>query len=151
MIRYPLPELSEEDEGTPKEMYYRAAQLGASYQGRASSQICARFYPSCPHNAEELINIFVSEDVQTNEIDTQPANHLQPPSSSAKLPFFIHPRQVVQHQQQKPIVTQQQPRHQQPQQQQRAQPVRSSPIGQQQRPTVAPTSSLRQRLVAPAA
>lgn len=82
--------LSEEEEGTPKEMYYRAAQLGASYQGRASNKVCARFYPTCPHNAEELIHIFVSEDIQTNEIDSEnrPANHLQPPQSSARLPFY---------------------------------------------------------------
>lgn len=84
--------MSEEDEGTPKEIYYRAAQLGASYQGRASNKVavCARFYPTCPHNAEQLIHIFVTEDIQTNEIDTndQPADHLQPPQSSARLPFY---------------------------------------------------------------
>ena len=94
LCSYPLPPLSQEDEGTPKELYYRAAQIGASYQGRASIHVCARFYPTCPHNAKELINIFVTEDVQTNEIDNndQPSSHLRPPSSPL-LPFYIHPRQ----------------------------------------------------------
>lgn len=99
--------MNEEDEGTPKEMYYRAAQLGASYQGRANNKVCARFYPTCPHNAEQLIHIFVTEDVQTNEIDTdnRPAAHLQPPQTSARLPFF-QPRQPIQTpiQTHKPIV-----------------------------------------------
>lgn len=82
--------MSEEDEGTPRETYYRAAQLGASYQGRASNKICARFYPTCPHDAEQLINIFVTEDVNTNEIDTENriAVHLRPPQTSAHLPFY---------------------------------------------------------------
>ncbi|EFX88816.1 hypothetical protein DAPPUDRAFT_304809 [Daphnia pulex] len=88
---YPLSALSEEDEGTPKEMYYRAAQLGTAYEGRPNNRVCARYYSACPHNADQLINIFVTEDVQTNEIDTtdhRPSAHLQPPQSSANLPFY---------------------------------------------------------------
>lgn len=157
--RYPLPDLSEEDEGTPKEMYYRAAQLGASYQGRASNKICARFYPTCPHNAEQLINIFVSEDVQSNEIDTQtlPANHLHPPSSSpARLPFFVHHLQTPHTKlQSKPVQQQQQqqrPRQQAqqqfPQQQQRK-PIKNIRPPQIPRPISAtPIPTLRQRFVA---
>lgn len=140
---YPLAPLSEEDEGTPKEMYYRAAQLGSSHQGRGS-QVCARFFPTCPHNAEQLIHIFVTEDIQTNEIDSdsRPASHLQPPQTSARLPIFqprppaitpIHPSV-------KPI---QRPAHQQ------VAPVKSAqqPI---RRPVVVHpnTSSLRQRFIA---
>lgn len=160
--RYPLPDLSEEDEGTPKEMYYRAAQLGASYQGRASNKICARFYPTCPHNAEQLINIFVSEDVQSNEIDTQtiPANHLHPPSSSpARLPFFVHHLQTPQTKLQstKPVQQQQQQQRQrQPaqqqfpqQQQQQRKPIKNIRPPQIPRPTSAtPVPTLRQRFVA---
>lgn len=91
ICRYPLSALSEEDEGTPKEMYYRAAQLGTAYEGRPNNRVCARYYSACPHNADQLINIFVTEDVQTNEIDTtdhRPSAHLQPPQSSANLPFY---------------------------------------------------------------
>ena len=90
LSRYPLPPLSEEDEGTPKEMYYRAAQLGASYEGRLNNNICARYYSACPHNTDQLINIFVTEDVHTNEIDNEnrPSAHLQPPQFSAHLPFY---------------------------------------------------------------
>ncbi len=160
--RYPLPDLSEEDEGTPKEMYYRAAQLGASYQGRASNKICARFYPTCPHNAEQLINIFVSEDVQSNEIDTQtiPANHLHPPSSSpARLPFFVHHLQTPQTKlQSKPVQPQQQQQQQRlrqpaqqqfPQQQQQRKPIKNIRPPQIPRPTPAtPVPTLRQRFVA---
>lgn len=82
--------LSEEDEGTPKEIYYRAAQLGTSYQGRASDKVCARFYPACPHNANQLINIFVTDDTQTNSIDSndEPSAHLQPPQTSVRMPFY---------------------------------------------------------------
>lgn len=94
-----MPPLSQEDEGTPKELYYRAAQIGASYQSRSSSRVCARFYSTCQYNAQELINIFVTEDVQTNEIDDddQPSSHLKPPNSSVNPPFqfFVHPRQNI--------------------------------------------------------
>ncbi|KZS17480.1 putative Proteasome assembly chaperone 2 [Daphnia magna] len=87
---YPLSQLSEEDEDTPKEIYYRAAQLGTSYQGRAGDKVCARFYPACPHNAEQLINIFVTEDTHTNNIDSdnEPSAHLQPPQTSVRQPFY---------------------------------------------------------------
>lgn len=142
--------MSEEDEGTPKEMYYRAAQLGASYQGRGNNKVCARFYPTCPHNAEQLIHIFVTEDVQTNEIDTdnRPAAHLQPPQTSARLPFF-QPRQPLQTpiQAQKPIVK---PVHQQ------VPAVKTVHQQQVRRPVVAgnPNASPQQRqrfVAAPAA
>ena len=95
IFSYPLPALSEEDQGTPKELYYRAAQLGVSHQGRPNNQICARVYATCPHNSEQLIEYFISEDVETNEIDlddNRPVSHLQPPQqqSTARLPFYHH-------------------------------------------------------------
>lgn len=147
--RYPLPELSDEDRGTPKEMYYRAAQVGASYQGRANSNICARFYPTCPHNSEQLINIFVNDEVNTNEIDTdRPSNHLQPPKSTARLPFYNNVRPPV------TPVKQQQPFKQVQVQPVHPQKIVSRPPAHQQIRTAAPVqqqSHLRQRLVASAA
>ena len=87
--------INEEDEGTPKEMYFKAAQLGASYANRAGSNVCARFYPTCRYNSEQLIDIFVTEDVQENEIgeeEQQPAIHLQPPvQQSYRQPFYQKP------------------------------------------------------------
>ncbi len=144
--RYPLPPLNEEDQGTPKEMYYRAAQLGASNQGRPNNQICARVYATCPHNSEQLIQFFISEDDETNEIDTgnnRPVSHLQPPQqSAARLPFY-HLRQpnISPAQQWKPVIIRPAVHKQQPQ-------------AQNWRPTVAatPVAPLRKRfLAAPAA
>lgn len=94
---YPLPPLRKEDQGTPKELYYRAAQLGVSHQGRRNNQICARFYATCPHNSEQLIEMFINEDFETNDIDSdnnnRPVSYLQPPQqSTARLPFY-QPRQ----------------------------------------------------------
>ena len=93
---YPLPPLSEEDQGTPKELSYRAAQLGVSPQGRPNNQICARFYASCPHNSEQLIEMFINEDFEINEMDSddnRPVSHLQPlQQSTARLPFYQQQR-----------------------------------------------------------
>ncbi|KAK4010978.1 hypothetical protein OUZ56_020099 [Daphnia magna] len=103
---YPLSSLNEEDKDTPKEWYYRAAQLGASHQGRSNNQICAQFYSTCQYNAQQLIHIFITEDIRTNEIesDHQPAAHLKPPQTNVRLPFH-HPHQpaISTVQQRKPI------------------------------------------------
>ncbi|XP_057369466.1 uncharacterized protein LOC130690482 [Daphnia carinata] len=130
---YPMSPLNEEDRNTPKESYYRAAQIGASQQGRANNQICARFYSTCPHNAEQLIRIFIADD-NANDIET---GHLpfvqQRPQTSARLPFYhqrqpsVSPVARLAHNQQLHVKTAQQ---------------------QVRRPTEAP---VRQRLVSPAA
>lgn len=95
IYRYPLAPLSEEDEGTPKEVYFKAAQLGSSYQSQSGSNVCARFYSTCRYDSQQLINIFVTEEVQTNEIvnNGQLAIHLQPPqhyvnNTSTRQPFY---------------------------------------------------------------
>ncbi|KAI9558858.1 hypothetical protein GHT06_015647 [Daphnia sinensis] len=102
---YPLSSLNEEDKDTPKEWYYRAAQLGASHQGRSNSHTCAQFYSTCPYNAQQLIHIFITEDIRTNEIesDHQPAAHLKPPQSNVRLPFYHQHQTISNVQQRKPI------------------------------------------------
>lgn len=82
--------MSEEEKGTPKESYHTAAQLGSSQQGWTSNEICARSYSTCPYNAQQLIQIFVSEDIRTNEIESgnRLVVHVQPPQTSASLPFY---------------------------------------------------------------
>jgi hypothetical protein len=46
-----------------------AARLGTSYQGQVNNQVCARFYSTCPHSAQQMIHMFVTEDILTNETD----------------------------------------------------------------------------------
>ena len=145
ILSYPLPPLSEEDQGTPKELYYRAAQLGVSHQARPNNQICARFYATCPHNSEQLIEMFINEDFETNEIDSdinRPVSHLQPPQqSTARLPFY-QPRQpnISPAQQWKPVIVRPAVHKQQPQ--------TNKPTQEQvRRPTVS-AAPLRQRFVA---
>lgn len=93
-FRYPLTPLNEEDKDTPKEAYHMAAQLGTSYQGQTNNQICARFYSTCPHNAQQMIHRFITEDVQTNETDpdNRPASHSKALQTSHNAPFY-YPRQ----------------------------------------------------------
>ncbi|XP_032783818.2 uncharacterized protein LOC116921578 [Daphnia magna] len=139
---YPLPALRDEDKGTPTEAYYRAAHIGASHQGRSSNQMCARFYSTCPHNTEQLIHIFVTEDFETNEVehDNRPVAHLQPPQTSARLPFYHHRQPISPAQQWKPAAR--------PIQAQQLNKVNTAP-GPVRRPVVAaPVTPLRQRFVA---
>ncbi|XP_057369474.1 uncharacterized protein LOC130690487 [Daphnia carinata] len=102
---YPLSSLNEEDKDTPREWYYRAAQLGASHQGRSNIQICAQFFSTCPYNAQQLIHIFITEDIRTNEIESnhQPSAHLKPPQSNVRLPFYHQHQTISNVQQRKPI------------------------------------------------
>ncbi|KAI9558859.1 hypothetical protein GHT06_015648 [Daphnia sinensis] len=90
---YPPSPINEDDKGTPKESYHTAAQLGYSQQGWASNQICARSYSTCPYNAQQLIAIFVSEDVPADEIESN-NNRLvaQASQTNVHLPFY-HPGQ----------------------------------------------------------
>lgn len=128
--------ISEEDKDTPKESYYRAAQLGASQQGRTNNYICARFYSTCPHNSEQLIRIFVAED-NTNHIETEhrPVFHPQQPQTSIRLPFY-HQRQPAI----SPVVTRQAHKEQ---------PRVIKTTQQQIRPIpVTPAAPLRKRLIA---
>ncbi|XP_057369467.1 uncharacterized protein LOC130690483 [Daphnia carinata] len=139
---YPLPALRDEDKGTPTEAYYRAAHIGASHQGRSSNQICARFYSTCPHNTEQLIHMFVTEDFETNEVeqDNRPVAHLQPPQTSARLPFYHHRQPISPTQQWKPATR--------PIQAQQLNKVNTTP-GPVRRPVAsAPVTPLRQRFVA---
>ncbi|XP_057369475.1 uncharacterized protein LOC130690488 [Daphnia carinata] len=89
---YPLSPISEEDKGTPKESYHMAARLGYSKQGWASNQICARSYSTCPYNAQQLIQIFVSDDVPADENESNNRLVAQASQTDVRLPFY-HPGQ----------------------------------------------------------
>ena len=65
-----------------------AAQLGTSYQDKANTEVCARFYPTCPHNAQQMIHMFITEDETNNLPTVQPKT----PQTSNNLPKN-HPRQ----------------------------------------------------------
>lgn len=135
---YPMSPLNEEDKDTPKESYYRAAQIGASQQGRANNLICARFYSTCPHNAEQLIRIFIADD-NANDIETghRPAIQ-QRPQTSVRLPFY-HQRQPSV----SPVLTRLAHNQQ-------SHVIKTTPQ-QARRSTETPVAPLRQRLVSPAA
>lgn len=71
-----------------------AAQLGTSYQSQANNEVCARFYSTCPHNSQQMIHMFITEDFQTNETDpsNRPAVQPKAPQTSNNPPFY-YPRQ----------------------------------------------------------
>ena len=71
--------LSDEDRGSGREVYYRAALLGASSQGRP--QACSRHFASCPYSAKQMIDIFVDDQdapaESHNVVETAPYRPLR--------------------------------------------------------------------------
>jgi len=108
LFGYPLAGLSQNEVGTARGSYHRAALLGQSANGRHN--VCHNYYPKCGYSAGQLVDIFINnQDIDTNEIGQgRPIfnpNAAIPQSTPARRPFL--PVQQLQRpqtlQQQRPL------------------------------------------------
>ena len=110
IFRYPVPALRPNEIGTGRELYHRAALIGASANGRHN--VCQRHFSTCGHTSRQLIDIFLNnEDVEANEIPQGRPIHT-PQVSPVRQPFNLAQRQTTARPQQQRLHPQQRPQPQ---------------------------------------